>query len=226
METRARLKALCFPNNQKRWFLPPLQVSHARSVIFFCHKALRQRLIIKELCFPWKSFGVLAQMPKLFLFLCQGLVMHPAAGRSGLVLSAHNVLFLNAVSDLVLPQKVFLDYWFFISLVFPSWLSSLAFLWSSSRVCCRCLACSPLPGGLLLRQNSPASGGQCSLFLLSCSNPANSRTFTTPRRKPLLRSSHVPAPGSHGSAFRGCALCACPGRALLQRQHVAPFVAA
>lgn len=35
-----------------------------------------------------------------------------------------------------------------------------------------------------MRQNSPASGGQCNLFLLLCSNIADSRTFTTQEEPP------------------------------------------
>lgn len=94
MEMRGRLKALCFPNNRKQWFLPPTQVSHGRSRIFFFHKALCRRLTVKESSFSWKSFAVLAPRPKLVLFLCQGLVMRPRCWSFWVdVLGTHRALF-------------------------------------------------------------------------------------------------------------------------------------
>lgn len=150
-------------------------------------------------------------MPKLFVSLPR-FNDAPNAGCSRLLCSAHNVLFLNAVSDLVLHQKVFLEYWFFLSVVFPCLvlipgapLELVLYVWH---------VLPSFRGFLFLRDkthllcSSPASGTQCSLFLWTCGNTAHSRTFTTPRETP----SQEQTPLSPGSAFHVCglALRVCP----------------
>lgn len=126
-------------------------------------------------------------MPKLFVSLPR---FNDAsnAGGSRLLCSAHNVLFLNAVSDLVLHRKVFLEYWFFLSVVFPC----LVLIPGAPLELVLCIwhVLPSFRGFLFFRDkthllcSSPASGTQCSLFLRTCGNTAHSRTFTTPRETP------------------------------------------